>query len=220
MALTNADVLRLKAELYYNVVGIGAEAYSSLDGYVALFDRAIQPYLIDLGSTSSTVIALNAGITTLTVASNPAVVGNAVQPLAFAAGTNVVVDLGANQERTMILAISGLTLTVSLALAHGGYTYPVVVQGGESFVRDVFAQIDTINSEMRVIAPKTAGVEAVDEVRLVPAARGRKASRDKFESLIEQRHTARRDLAGLLGVPYLYDVRRRGGGGGTMYEVY
>lgn len=217
MALTNADILRLKAELFYNVVGIGAEAYSSLDGYVALFDRAVQPYLIDYGTTSSTVVAVGAGVTTLTLAANPTVPGNNVQPLAFAAGTNVVVDLGPNAEKSTILAISGLIVTLTLSLAHGGYTYPVLVQGGEQLIRDIFTQIDTINSEMRTIAPKTAGIEQVDEVKLYASGHGRRNSKSKFDELVFQRHTARRDLAALLGVPYLFDVR---GGQSQSFEVY
>jgi hypothetical protein len=220
MALRNEDILRLKFELGYNVTGIGAEVYVQ-DGYIAVFDRAVQPYLIDVGTTSVSPVTSNLvpTITAITLAANPASI-TATQSLSFVPGSNVVIDLGPLQETSVILSLTGLVATLQLSLAHGtsGAQYPVVLFGAEQFIRDVFARLDAIKSEMLNVAPKTAGIAQVDEIKVYGATRGRTGQRNKIDDLLYQRDEARRDLASLVGVPYLRDVRRRGGGG--TLEIY
>lgn len=223
MALTNDEVLALKAHCGYNVVGIGAEFYSSLEGYVALFDRAIQPYLIDLSTTSSTMVASSPTGTTvpITFASNPTVVGNNVQPLAFALGTKLVVDVGPNQELTQIQFLSGLVATVLLTNSHGvAGPYLVEPQGAEYRVRRYLTRLDTIDAQLDTFAPLLAGIqEAVGDAKFYANERGGRKGKtlDKAGSLIDQREQTRRDLCGLLGIPYLPDLKNGGGravGGG------
>ena len=212
MGLTNDEVLRCKAECSYNVVGVGAEAYAGIEGYVAMFDRAIQPYLIDYSTTCSTMVtaSTSGAVVSLTLASNPSVSGNTSQPLAFAQGSNISVDVGPNQELSVIQTIAGLTITCLLFNAHGvNGAFPIRYRGAEQFVRDIFARIDTINAQLTGSAIQTAGIQQVDEVKIYANQRGRRGSTtDRFGSLIEQRLQARRDLCLLLGIPYLLDYRR------------
>ncbi len=216
MALRNEEVVRCKWELGYNVTGVGAEFYIS---YQPIFDRAIQPYLIDVGTTSTTaVVAATAGaLVAVTVAANPASVSD-TQSLAFVVGGNVVVGHGVSQETSVIESISGLALTMNLFKAHSG-TYSVRVQGAEQIIRDCFDRLDQIKAEMLNVAPKTAGLAAVTgELEFFSSGRNnRKGGKSKFEDLLFQRTMARRDLAGALGVPYLGDFS---GGGGQNFEVY
>jgi hypothetical protein len=222
MALTNDEVLRCKAECGFNTVGIGAEAYGGLDGYVALFDRAIQPYMIDLSTTSATCVVANSSsaVQFLTLASNPTAPGNNVQALAFAQGSNISVDVGPNAETSVIMAINGLVITCPLVNAHGSYgPYPVRYRGAEQFVRDIFARIDVINGQLAGSAVLSGGIAQVDEVKLYAAQGGRRGSTmDRHQSLVFQRLQARHDLCLLLGIPYLPDVRQSTGGG--SYEAY
>lgn len=243
MALQWGDIQRLKFETGYNVTNVGAEIYV-LNGYAAVFDAAIAPYLFDQGSSSSTPVtaqpvpAIGAPVpvpVVLTLASNPNVTGQpigsvpgqgSIYGVCFQVGTKIVVDVGPNQEAGVIVqAVSGLQITASLALAHGtgGTTYPVLVQGGEYQVRDILARLDNINAQMRDLAPITAGVQQADEVKLYPSERGRRGNRNKIDDLNVQRDLARKDLAATLGIPNLWEMRGKfGGAGGGMqeYEPY
>ena len=211
MALRNEEILRLKYELGFNITGIGAEVYIT---YTAIFDRAIQPYLIDVGTTSSTAVTAAPGgaSTTITLAANP-VSSSATQALSFVVGSNVVVDVGPAGETAVIAAINSLAITLTLVQAHSS-TYPVLINGAEQTVRDLFTRLDAIRTEMLNVAPKTAGMQQVDELQFTPSTKGRSKTMDKFGALLWQRDEARRDLAGALGVPYMRDVRNRGSGGG------
>src|ERR1700722_18424596 len=129
MAFTFGDIQRLKAELGFNVVNVGAEAYV-LNGYAAMFDAAIAPYLFDQGTTSATVVsaAPTATAVPITLASNPPVTGATVIVYGnvFTQGAKIVVDVVPSQEsNVVILALNGLVATVALQLAHGTYgSYP------------------------------------------------------------------------------------------------
>jgi hypothetical protein len=217
MALRNEEIVRIKYELGYNVTAVGAEFYIA---YHSVFDRAIQPYLIDLSTTSATAVTADedGASVDIVVVANPAVTnGSDTQTLAFVVGGNVVVGHGPSQETSVIEAISGLTLTMTLFNAHSG-TYAVAVQGSEQIIRDCFDRLDQIKTEMLNVAPKVAGLAALTgEVEFFSSGRNnRKGGRSKFEELIFQRTIARRDLAGALGVPYLPDM----GGGDSNFEVY
>lgn len=217
MSLRDEEVVRIKAELGYNITGVGADVYIA---YTAVFDRAVQPYLIDPSTTSSTAVTAVAGgaSVALTLASNPPSLSS-TQSNAFVVGSKVVVDVGAAQETSIITSLNGLSATMVLANAHSG-TYPVVLQGAEQFIRDILTRIDAIQAEMLNVAPKTAGLQAlVGELEFVSggSSRGR-PGRNKFEELLFQRTIARRDLAAAIGVPYLADVRGRSGG--QLTELY
>ncbi len=214
MALRNEEIIRLKYELGYNVTGVGADVYIQ---YSAVFDRAVQPYLIDASTTSATTIPAGAGVANITLASNPASI-TSTQSLQFVVGSNVVIDVGVAKETSVIQSVSGLTITLNLVNAHSG-TYPVVLQGAEQVIRDCFDRLDQIKGEMLNVAPKTAGIAAITgEIEFFSSGhQNRKGGRTKFEDLMFQRTIARRDLAGALGIPYLLDLRSAGG---ANFEVY
>ena len=217
MALRNEEVIRLKYELGYNITGVGAEVYIT---YVAVFDKAVQPYLIDVSTTSSTQVSANAAgaPVIITVASNP-VSTSSTQTTAFAVGSNVVIDVGAYQETSTITYINGLQFSVFLYNAHNG-TYPVVLQGAEQIVRDLFSRLDNIKAEMLNTAPRVAGVAQVDEMQFHAAERGRRKIRNRIDDLVYQREIARLDLAGALGIPYLRPMLNGTGRGGGSVGLY
>lgn len=209
MALTNEEILRLKLELGYNVTLVGADVYIT---YTAVFDRAVQPYLIDVSTTSSTTVLAFTGGTpvVVTLASNP-VSTTSTQAVSFIVGTRVVVDVGPAQETSIITSMSGLDATMTLANAHSG-TYSVRLFGSEQFIRDILKRIDAIQAEMLNVAPLTAGLGSlVGEIDFVHGGTGRWGGRNKFDDLLFQRTTARRDLAAALGLPYLGDLRQTAG---------
>jgi hypothetical protein len=214
MALRWEDIQRLKYETGYNVANVGAELYV-LNGYAAVFDSAIAPYLQDQGSTSSTsVLATDAPANVaITLASNPAVGGNMVGAGAygnvFQVGSKVVVDVGPNQETDVIIqAISGLVVTVQLTNAHNA-PYPVVLQAGEFIVRRTLERLDVIDAQLRGYAPAVAGLAKADEVEFHANKKGRSGQQDPFQSLMDQRDMGRRDLCSLLGIENLWEKRNR-----------
>lgn len=220
------EVIRVKFECGYNITGAGAEPYIS---YVAVFDRAVQPYLVDLSTTSSTAVtAVATGATVpITLAANPSTIGSVgsttttTQPLAFVQGSYISVDTGPNTETTQIQVLSGLVAYVQLTLAHGvNGSYPVAIMGAEQQVRDIITRLDVIKAEMLNVAPKMAGIAQVDEIKVYASAKkaSKGASLSKFDELVYQRLTARRDLCGAIGIPYLPDVRMSSTAAG--YEIY
>lgn len=219
MALRPEEILQIKYELGVSVTLIGAEPYIT---YLAIFDRAIAPYIIDPSTTSTTsVLVPSTGVATpvqLTLAAIPNIAGTSTP--AFSVGTTVNVDVGPALEQTQITILSGSTIWVSLVQAHGqNGAYPVVMAGGETVVRNILARITAIETEMGTIAPKTAGVAKVDEIGLHPSTRqGSKGTTfDKFDSLRAQREQARDDLGEAVGFPNLRSVKRGSAGRVEMY---
>lgn len=230
MALTYGEIQRLKYETGYNAANVGAEIYV-LNGYAAVFDAAIAPYLIDLGSMSTTAVSAQSAptVTTITLAANPPVTGATVGASygnVFTQGAKIVVDVGPAQEQNVvILALAGLSAAVTLQNAHGAYgSYPVVLQGGEFLVRDILTRLDVINAQLKGFAPVVAGVAQADEAKLYASMSGgrRGAQRGVTDDLINQRDWARKDLAALLGIQNLWELRgKRGdGGAGATYGAF
>lgn len=230
MSFTYGDIARLKWELGYNAVGIGAEAYV-LNSYVAVFD-AIVPYISDQGSTSSTTVTAQSTPTntTLTLAANPPVTGAQMNVYGnvFSVGAKISVDVGPAQETNVIVqAISGLNITVALQNAHGAAgSYPVTLQGVEFLARDILARLDILNGQIKGFAPVVAGIaEGDNDAKFFAGTRGgrRGSQRGVIDDLIEQRDWARKDLAALLGIQNLWDLRGRFGsseGGSGSYAAF
>ena len=224
MALRWEDTQRLKQETGYNVANIGAELYV-LNGYAAVFDAALAPYLVDQGSTSTSTVGPYATPTLvqITVLANPNVTGNAVngppsQPntygKVFQVGSKVVVDVGLAQEAPIVLTAvdpTGLILTLPITNAHGisGVSYPVYLYAGEWLVRDVLSRLDIINTQLKGYAPVVAGLAQADEAKFFASQRGRRGQQGVFDDLMAQRDMARRDLCALLGIENLWDRRGR-----------
>jgi hypothetical protein len=199
MALLDGEVQRLRYELGYGTLGVGAVPYI---GVTALFEQVVQPYLTaGASTTSSTVVAVAATPTpvTLTLASGTG----------FAVGCRVVIDVDGRQEVVTAQNVSGTSLTVLLAKAHTG-TYPVTVEGGESIIRELLGKIRNVSDRIESAATK-AGIKRVDEIELYPEADG-----GVFASLVGQRSYWRDELAGALGIRNMWN-RRRGGASTSLY---
>jgi hypothetical protein len=211
MALRAEQILRIKWELGVSVTLIGAEPYIT---YLAVFDKAIQPYIIDPTTTSATPVNANASgaAVALTVAAIP-VLANTSTP-AFTVGTTLSIDVGPAFEQAQVAVLSGTTIWVTLVNAHGANgSYPVTMSGGEQVVADILTRLDAIKVQLTSFAPLSAGVQQVDEVKMYAASTtgNRRGSRDQFESLIQQREQARTDLGEAVGFPNLRTVRRGSG---------
>lgn len=218
MALRAEEILQIKFELGVSVTLIGAEPYIT---YLAIFDKAIQPYIIDPTTTSSTAVTAAAVPTAvqLTVASIPVVAATNLP--AFTVGTQVNVDVGPNAENPQILAISGNSIWVTLCNAHGqnSQPYPVTMAGGEFQVRQILQRINFITQQLGSLAVVTAGVEEADKNRFYAStpSGSRRGSRDKYETLVAQREQARNDLGEAVGFPNLRAVRLSAG---SRMEAY
>lgn len=202
MALLDSEVARIKYELGYNLLTVGAVPYI---GVAAIFEQVIQPYLgAGASTTSSTTVSAASTATpvTLTLTSGTG----------FESGSRVVIDVDGRQEVVTAQNVSGASLTVLLSKAHTG-TYPVTVEGGESMVREVIGRLRTVGEKIASAATK-AGIKRVDEVEFFGSASSGMSG--VFRELTRQRDSWRDELAALLGVSRL----NGGGGGATTVSLY
>jgi hypothetical protein len=199
MPFTTQELYRIKAELGYNVLTAGADPYV---GVTPLFDSVIQAFIdAEVATTSSTTVTAVSSPTpsTLTLA----------DATGFTAGCRCVIDVDARQEIATLQAIVTTSATFLLSLAHSG-TYPVVVEGPITMARECLVKIaaakDGIGTAFGYGALKKA-----DEIEFYD-------TKGKFYGSIgEQLDFWRRQLASLLNVPNLWDMR---GGGCTSLSVY
>jgi hypothetical protein len=202
MALHTSEITRIKYELGFSVLSLGAEPYI---GITQLFENVIAPYTLSGASTTSS--------TTVTAAADPRVPEPVILVLAsgtgFASGDRVVVDVDGRQETATAQAVSGASVSLLLALPHTG-TYPVTVEGGESIIRELLRQIRAATDKL-IKALGVAGVKKVDEVEFFSPSEMMKIL-GSFGALWQARDMLRRELAGVLGIDYLRDARGRGGG--------
>lgn len=196
MALLDSEVARIKYELGYNVLAVGAEPYI---GVAAVFNQVIQAYMTSGAATTSST-AVTAADTptpvTLTLASGTG----------FVAGARVIIDVDDRQEAVIAQAVSGASLTVLLTSVHSG-TYPVTVEGGESLVREILRHLWKIGGpggELEM-AMYSAGIKKVDEVEFFGKD---ESSMDPIRQLRGLRDYWRDELASLLGVANLHAAGR------------
>jgi hypothetical protein len=202
MALTTSDVERIRVELGYNALEVGAEPYV---GVVAIFSQVIQVYLNSGASTTSATVVVAATTptpVTITLASDTG----------FAAGNRVVVDVDDRQEVVTVQSLAAPAITALLSKAHTG-TYPVSVEGGETIVRRILDKIRMVDDAQSDAMLSAAGVKKVDEIEFYDKSGG-----SITEVLSAQREYWRQELADALGVQYLRKLRR--GNAGGCYELY
>jgi hypothetical protein len=199
MALLDAELARCKAELGYNLVGVG-QPYI---GVTALFEQVIQVYL-GAGATTTSSTAV-----TITTAGTPQTIVLADAD-GFDAGARVVVDVDGRQEKLTIQTLSGTSLTAQFAKTHSG-TYPVTVEGGESLVREKLAEIWTA----RVTRGQANGLGALKAV--VGDAEWYDTGMTSFASSNAAIDVLRDELAALLGVQNMWRVRQSGGSRMSVY---
>ncbi len=211
MALLTSEIMRIRVELGYNLMGVGAEPYINI---VSMFNSVIQSYMTAGASTTCSTPVVEADTPT-------------PQTLALVSGTGisvgdiVVVDVDYRQEKATIAHMLGSNITVQLSKAHTG-SYPVTVEGGESMVREIVKELQALRlgglggvpGAMSKIKSR-AGIKKVDDVEFFggagPMSQGVNPL-TQFTALVEY---WRDELAAALGVVRL---NRRGGGGAV--EVY
>lgn len=195
MALTDGELIRIRAELGYNLLGIGAVPYI---GVTQLFEQVIQPYLTGGASTTSATAVTAA--TTATPATLVLASGTG-----FVSGARIVVDVDDREEIVTAQNVSGTSLTALFKLAHSG-TYPVIVEGGESIVRGILRQIRGVQSQIGK-ATSTAGIQQVDVIHFFGASQATTQAA-QLKGLLNY---WRDQLAAELGVRNLWNDRAAGG---------
>jgi len=202
MALLDSELRRIKYELGYNVLDVGAEPYI---GVHAVFDQVIQTYMNSGATTTSTtvvVVASEATPVTLTLASGTD----------FTAGVRVIIDVDSRQEEATVQSIAGADITVLLKLAHTG-TYPVTVEDGESIVRSILRSLDKVSGALSGYGTvDAAGLSKVDEIEF---KHNSQASRTL--ELQGQQSYWRDELASVLGVVNLRSSRSSAGSTCSLY---
>jgi hypothetical protein len=200
MALLPSELVRLRYELGYNLLTVGAEPWI---GVASAFDNVIGPYLRSGASTTSSTAVVAASAPTPT----PITLADAT---GFDVGARVVVDVDARQEIVTVQSISGLIITVVLKNAHTG-SYPVTVEGGESIVRDILTKLRNVSDKLESASTK-AGIKRVDEIEFFGDSR----SDTVFSNLRRQREYWRDELSSAIGLAR----RNQSGGGGSRVSVY
>lgn len=213
MALTDAEVQRIRYELGYPNLNTAAEPYI---GIAAFFSRVMQPYLLSGASTT--------GSTTVTAALSPTPQTlTLAAATGFAVGNVVVVDVDARQERATVSALVGNQITVQLTKDHSG-TYPVTVEGAESIIRDILAELRVLTTGMNG-QPGTissvrsrVGLKKVDDVEFFGGGNTLASQgRDPLTALFELREYWRDELAHAIGIERLNDKRNSGGSSVSVY---
>ncbi len=203
MPLLDSEVWRIKSELGYNLLQVGAEPYISI---VAIFSQVIQPYLtggvLTSSSTSVGIVGSSdcAAPVALTLASASGVL----------AGQTLVVDVDDRQESATISALTGAVATLLLRKEHSG-TYPVLVEGPESIVRENLTRIRAAKAKMAE-SYGSGALKKVDEVEFYDSK-----GKTYFGILGEELSFWRRELAACLGVVNGWDRLR---GAGSRCAVY
>lgn len=200
MALTTAEIIRIKAELGFNVLSVGSEPYI---GHAAVFEQVIQPYMTaGARTTSSTVVAASdepAQVTLLLT-----------DPTGFTFGERIVVDVDSRQEFATAQNLAGASLTLLLSKVHTG-TYPVTVEGGESIVREYLTNIADAKREMASTFGE-GSLKKVDEIEFYQAGRG-----TIFGDVGDQLAFWRDQLAAALGLQSMWSRQRAAGSRLSVY---
>ena len=200
MALSAAELLRIRAELGFNVLSNGAEPFI---GITSLFDTVIAQYMTAGAATTCVELVAVAGTTTpasITLAS----------ATGFAQGARVWLDVDDRLESTTVQSLAGAVAVVDISKAHTG-TYPVYVDGGEAMVRDILNTIKATKAKMGTIFG-TGALKKVDEIEWYGSA-----TKTQFGMLGDQLMFWREELASLLGAPNCWRSKR---GAGSSISVY
>lgn len=192
MALLDSEIYRIKAELGFNVLSIGAEPYFEIS---ALFDIIQDNLSGGASTTSSTSVASPDGSpVTLTLAS----------ATGFTAGARVAIDVDARQEFATIASLSGSSIVVQLSKVHSG-TYPVVVDGPEVVVRQLLQDIDKTKTKLGKQYGSGA-LRQVDEIQFYDAQ-----GKTSFGILGENLMHYREELAAALGIDSMWSTKASAG---------
>ena len=200
--LSQADLQRVKQELGFNQLAVGAEPYIGVTRY---FEQIVLPNLNAGALTTSSTAVTAASVPTQVAITVGSVVG-------LAMFDQVYVDVDAAMERATIQAVAGSTITVLLSKAHAG-TYPVSQEGGTALVRWYLSKLRSIADQIASSAIR-AGVKKIDEIELFGGSSRAGQERNAFRSLEDMQGYYRGELCKLLfGVG---DIGSFGGAGGRV----
>lgn len=206
MALTDAEIQRVRYELGYPNLNNAAEPYI---GIAAVFTQVIQPYTLSGASTTSSTPVAAASTPTPQTLSLASATG-------FAAGGVVLVDVDSRQERATVQSISGSSITLQLSLAHSG-TYPVVLEGGESIIRDILRELRFV-ADAIINLKDRVGLKKADEIEFFGGGQTLASQGiDPMTHTLNLREYWRDELARCLGIPRL---NSKNSAGGSEIEVY
>ncbi len=213
MPLTASEIQRIRHELGYVNLNTAVEPWISITSF---FDQLLQPYLLaGANTTSSTPVTAATTPTPQTLALASAT--------GFAVGNVVIVDVDARQERATVASLSGNNITVQLSLAHSG-TYQVLVEGGESIIRDILNQLRRISDGMNGKAGalssilSRAGIKRIDDLEFFGGGNTLASQGvDPVTQLFEIREMWRDELASAVGIPRLNDPHNSGGSSIAVY---
>lgn len=204
--LLDAEIARIKSELGFNLLNIGAEPYIGITRY---FEQVAIPNLntASIATSSTTVTASDP-------TSGPSPVSLTLSSATgFAMFARVVVDVDDVSEMTTVRSVSVNTISVSLSLAHSG-TYPVCVESGETLVRYYLARCRSMADKIDEAA-ETAGLKSADKGDVVFF--GGPDERSRLVSLRSELTEYRSQLCSLLfGVGNISQLRMSGGGSGRI----
>lgn len=201
MALSDGEVARIKSELGYNLIAGDVSLY--VNGWTAIFEVAIQPYL-DAGTATTSATAVTAASAYTPVALT------LTSATGFASGARVVIDVDSRKETATIQNLSGTSMTVQLRLAHSG-TYPVVLaDSGEAIVREILAKIASVKTTMGETFGE-GSIKKVDELEFYDSGSA------TFGSLGSQLSWWREELASTIGVPSGWSMKRSAGQSLSVY---
>ncbi len=206
MSLTDAEVQRCRYEMGFVNLSVSAEPTLGITSY---FDSILQPYLLAGAATTSS--------TPVSVATTPTPTSIVIaSATGFAAGATILVDVDTRQERVTIQSLASTTLTAQFSFAHSG-SYPVVVEGGESIVRDILTKLRRLADSIDSMRSR-AGLQQVDDVRFFGGG-STLASQgiDPVTHLLNLREMWRDELASCLGIER---QNGRNGAGGSDISVY
>lgn len=201
--LTTAEMWRIRAELFDNVLDMSAVPWIDVRAIYDVIEQNVSSS--STAPTSSSTAVTAAGPTTLTLAS---VTGLAV-------GSRVVLDVDSAREVVTVRAVSGLSVSVVCTKTHAG-TYPVEIESALTIVRGLLADLEAVDQQERITIPQ-AGVKRVDEIEFFGRTDGGVQA-----SLTAHRNTLRARLAaatGLTGI--LRELAARASTSGMQtFEVY
>lgn len=200
-SLLDSEVARIKAELGFNLLSVGAEPYVGITRY---FEQVAIPNLNTAAVTTSATTVMAAGTPTAVDLTLAAATG-------FAMFARITVDVDGAIEMATVRSVSGSTISVALSLPHSG-TYPVCVESGETLVRYYLAKCrDTLEKIDR--AGSTAGLKSADKQDVVFF--GGEGEKNRIQTLGDLLGYWRSQLCLLLfGVGNIAELVAGGGSGG------
>jgi len=199
MAFTTGELIRIRAELGFNVLTSGAAPFVNVTAY---FETIVQNYITAGAATTSS--------TAVDASDEPVLVNlTLTDATGFASGDRVWVGVGDSQESSIVQNKSGDVIAVKLTKAQGG-AYPVSVDGGEQVVRDLLEKIRLTKAEMADTFGE-GSLKKIDEIEWYAAGV------TMFANLGSQLSFWRNELAVVLGAPNMWERLQMAGSAISVY---